>query len=103
MNCFEILTFYLLGVIIYAMKFKKKIMLRQVAGQNLLIPIGEAVNSVHGIYLLSETAAVIYKALVDGDENDAVNAILDEYDVSADVALTDVREFIGTMREQGLV
>jgi hypothetical protein len=87
------------------MNLKEDFMLREVAGQWLLVPIGSNVVNVNGIITLSESGAVIWKALENGttDENELAGALLDEYEIDTETALESVREFLSGLKEKGIL
>ena len=82
------------------MKVNNQFILRTIAGDNILIPVGETALSVKGLIALSESGVLIYKKLKDGcTRDDLVTALTSEYEVSADVATQDVDAFLNQMRE----
>lgn len=82
------------------MKTNDQFILRTIAGDNILIPVGEAALSVKGLIALSESGVLIYKKLKDGcTRDDLVAALTAEYEVSEDVAAQDVDAFLNQMRE----
>lgn len=82
------------------MKTNDQFILRTIAGDNILIPVGEAALSVKGLIALSESGVLIYKKLKDGcTRDDLVAALTAEYEVSEDVASQDVDAFLNQMRE----
>lgn len=82
------------------MKTNDQFILRTIAGDNILIPVGEAALSVKGLIALSESGVLIYKKLNDGcTRDDLVAALTAEYEVSEDVAAQDVDAFLNQMRE----
>ncbi len=86
------------------MKIKDGYMIREVAGYNVVVPVGEAALDFNGMINLNETGALLWKTLTDGaEEKDLVAALLAEYDVPEDVAKKDVADFIIKMREANLI
>ena len=45
------------------MKIKDNFILREIAGEHILIPVGEAALRVHGMVTLSESAVILYEKL----------------------------------------
>ena len=77
------------------MKIKKGFVLRMVGGENVVVPVGELCKTFHGMINLNETGAFLWKRLQDGaEEEDLVQALLNEYDVEEELARKDVRSFI---------
>lgn len=87
------------------MKIRDNFILREIAGEHILIPVGEAALRVHGMVTLSESALLLYEKLQqrECDEEDLVNALLAEYDVEKDVASADVKAFLNQMRQVGIL
>lgn len=86
------------------MKIKNNFVLRTVAGQTIVAPIGDAAISFNAMISLNESGTFLWKALeTETTEEQLVAALLDEYEVSEDVALADVSAFLNKMREAKLL
>ncbi len=86
------------------MKIKDGYMIREVAGYNVVVPVGDAALDFNGMINLNETGAVLWKAMVEGaDEEKLVSVLLAEYEISEDIARKDVKQFIIKMREANLI
>lgn len=81
------------------MKINKQMVFREVAGEYLLVPVGGSVISTNGIFMLTETAACIWKMLPGAsNEEEIITKITDEYDVSKEEAEKDVLDFLAYLR-----
>ena len=77
------------------MKIKKGFVMREVAGQSVIIAVGAAAKSYNGMIKLNDTAKIAWKCLENGCEiDDMVNAIIDEYDVDKETVKKDMEKFI---------
>lgn len=86
------------------MKIKDGFILREVADSYVVVAVGEAVKSFNGVINLNETGALLWKTLEKGaDENDLVQALLNEYEVERELAENDVKLFIKKLTEAGLI
>lgn len=86
------------------MKVSNQFILRTVAGEQLLIPVGEAAISVKGLIALSESGALLYSRLKDGcNKEDLVNSLLEEYEVSHETAVADTEAFLAQMKELNML
>lgn len=86
------------------MKIKSGFILRTVAGNNVVVAIGEQSKSFNGVIKLNESGLVLWNKLVGGVEKaELVSALLDEYDITADVAENDVDKFVGVLRDAGAI
>lgn len=78
--------------------------LREIAGENILVPVGRTALKVHGIISLSESGLLLWRKLQqECTEEDLVDAILGEYIVDGETAVSDVRAFLSQMREVGVL
>lgn len=85
------------------MKIKSGFMLREIAGQWVVVPLGSRVVEFNNIITLSESGAILWHLLENGaEENDLVQALLAEYDVDAEIAAMDTRHFLDSIREKQL-
>ena len=86
------------------MKIKKGYILREVAGNYIVVAVGDAVKNFNGIINLNETGAFLWKILQEGaTEEQLKEKLLGEYDVSEEIAARDVKAFINKLSEAGLV
>ena len=88
------------------MKLKEDFMLREVAGQWLVVPLGESVINVNGIITLTESGAVIWRALEESeaaDEEKLADALMQEYEIDKETAIESVREFLNDLKEKGMI
>ncbi len=86
------------------MKIKDGFILREVADSYIVVAVGEAVKSFNGVINLNQTGALLWKTLENGaEEQDLVQALLDEYDVDKELAEKDVKLFLRKLTEAGLV
>jgi hypothetical protein len=85
-------------------KIKSGYVLREVAGNIVVVPIGEATLNLNGMITLNETSKMLWKLLEDGaDEDSLTAAVLSEYDVDEQTARADVQAFIEKLRERKIV
>lgn len=78
--------------------------MREVAGENVVIAVGEAAKSFKGMIRLNPTGAFLWKLLEkDTDEAAMVNAMLDAYETDKETAENDIRAFVGSIRAAGLL
>ena len=77
------------------MKIKKGLILRNVGGENVVVPVGEMSKKFHGMITLNETGAFLWKFFMEEHTLDeAVAAMLAEYDVEESIARADVEKFV---------
>ena len=86
------------------MKIKKGFVLREIAGQYMAVPIGERVNSLHGMIVLNETGAFIWKLLSEDKTEEALaDSLTEEYDVSFEEARASVERFKDLLKEENVL
>ncbi|PLS31401.1 coenzyme PQQ synthesis protein [Bifidobacterium margollesii] len=86
------------------MRIKDGFVLREVAGQGVVIATGEASENFHGMIRLNATGELIWKALTDGKTEDGIVAELTaRFDVSESQARADVADFIRQMSDNGFL
>lgn len=86
------------------MRIKEGYMLREAAGETVVVPFGEEALNFQGIISLNETGALLWKELEQGcEKKDLVQALLDEYEVDAETAEKDVNEFLKLAGDAGLI
>ena len=83
---------------------KGQAVLREIAGEYVLIPLGETALNVQKLICLTESSAMLWKLLTEGTTEEAMTqALLDEYEVDPDTARADVGTFLSSMQTLGLV
>lgn len=86
------------------MKANDQFILRTIAGEHLLIPVGEAALSVKGMIALSESGVLIYEKLKGGcTKDELIAALTSEYEVSEEEAARDTDAFLDQMRQLNML
>lgn len=86
------------------MKLKLDFVLREIAGETLLVPAGKAALDLNGMITLNAMGTALWNKLPEvEDEAALVQWVLDEYEVDADTARADVSAFLGRLRQLGIV
>lgn len=81
------------------MKIKDGFLLRQVAGQTVVLPVGGDLD-LNLMITLNDTGAFLWQHLQeDTDENALVSALLAEYDVDEETARKSVAAFVQKLNE----
>ncbi len=83
-------------------KLKDGFVVRRIGMQIMAVPVGKKTSEIHGMIALTESAELLWNALTDGAEEEAlVKIITDTYEVSEEVATEDVKKFLEGLKEQG--
>lgn len=86
------------------MKIKEGFLLRQVGDNNVVVPVGAQTVDFRCILTLNEVGAFLWeKMAVECTVTDLVEALLAEYDVTADIATVDVERYVASLREKNLL
>lgn len=82
------------------MRVSDQFILREIAGDSILIPVGEAAMFVKGLIALSETGVFLYHILKENTtREELVAALTSEYEVSEAEAAVDIDAFLNQMRQ----
>lgn len=87
------------------MKIKNGFLLREIADVWVVVPLGERVVEFNGLVNLSESGALIWRALENDvrDKLELVNLLRDNYEVEEEIAVMDVEEFLQGISEKGFI
>ena len=84
------------------MKISDKFVLRQVAGEWIVLPVAEKTVNFNGMLTLNETGVMLWKLLQQSSTREALaQALTDEYDVTFEEALADVDEYLSKLEGAG--
>ena len=77
---------------------------RKIGNETIVVPVRARVADLESIYTFNDAGGTIW-ALVDGERSvsDIARALAVEFDVSEESALADVRAFLATLEDEGLV
>lgn len=86
------------------MKIKDGYLLREVAGNIIVVPVGEAAMNFNGLISLNETGAFLWKLL----ENDVepkflLSELMKEYDVDEEQAKKDITDVLNKLYSAGVL
>lgn len=86
------------------MNIKKELVIREFMGESVLVPVGKTVLENNGLFMLTPTAAFIWKLLPETDsEGELVKKLLEEYEVDENEAHKDVDSFLAKLRKLDII
>lgn len=87
------------------MRIKEGFILRSICGEYVVVGEGLSQVNFNKMLSLNESAAYLWKEAEDRDftEEDLVQLLLDRYDVSPELAASDVRKLLETWISEGVV
>ncbi|MBQ9887094.1 MAG: PqqD family protein [Lachnospiraceae bacterium] len=81
------------------MKIKSGFIMREIAGEYIVVPTGRAAVDFNGIITVNETGMFIWNLLKeDSSEDELVDKLLEEFDIDRETACADVKEYLENMR-----
>ena len=85
------------------MKLKQGFIMREIAGETIVVPSGDELN-LNMMITLNDTAKFLWKRLEAGIDMDAlVQAMLSEYDVDEQTARSGAERFVTKLSENGFL
>lgn len=86
------------------MRIDKEFILREIAGDYIIIPAGKTVLNFNGLITVNEVGVSLWNMLQNEVTfEELVQGILDEYDVEESVAREDVQEFLAALIDVGII
>lgn len=86
------------------MEIKKNVIARTVAGEHMLVPVGDTVFEYNGIFMLTDSGMLLWNKIREGAEGDElVKALTEEYDIDEATAARDAEEFIERLKTYGII
>ena len=86
------------------MRVKSGYILREVAGNYIVVAVGKEAVDFNGLITTNETGAFLWKKLSDNiSEEELIAAMLEEYEVDAETAAADISSFILKLKEAELL
>jgi hypothetical protein len=85
-------------------RISDQFILRQIAGEYIIIPTGQTTLKFNGMITVNEQGAFLWEALKEEITEDAlVDAVLAEYDTDRQTAQVDVAEFLEVLRQKRIL
>ena len=82
------------------MKIKKGFVLRKLKDQNLVVAVGEAAKSFHGMIRLNETGAFLWEELKEEKTKaDLVQCLMEAYEIDETRAKNGVEKFLMLLKD----
>lgn len=86
------------------MTVNKDFVVRTVAGDTMLIPIGKNVLKYNGIFTLSESGAMIYRLLCEGkNKEEIIDALVKNFGEDEATIKSDYNEFIQQLKDAEII
>lgn len=77
------------------MRIKGEYSVREIAGETVVVPIGETVLKSNILAVLNETGKIFWEMLTKGStEDEIITAICDEYEIDGETVKKDLNDFV---------
>ena len=82
------------------MKIKDGFILRKIAGEDIVVPIGNNIADFNGVIRLNESAGFLWKILQEEvSKEELINSLVKEYERDETLATNDVEGFLRILEE----
>ncbi len=86
------------------MKIKSGFAKRNIAGSEIVVPVGKAATEFNGMITLNGTGSFFWDCLKDDiTKEQLLNKVLETYDVTEELAKKDIDNFIDMLRKNNLL
>lgn len=86
------------------MKIKDEYVLKTISDQFIVVPVGKEAVKFQGMISLNPTAKFLFELLkTEHTKDELIDALVNHYEVSYDVAENDVKSFIETLKKHQLL
>ncbi|TYQ15947.1 UNVERIFIED_CONTAM: coenzyme PQQ synthesis protein D (PqqD) [Acetivibrio alkalicellulosi] len=86
------------------MKIKPGYMIREIAKNHVVVPVGDATVDFNGMITLNDTGAFLWKQLLeDNTVENLTSELINEYDIDEKTAKRDVFEFVEKLKDADLI
>ena len=86
------------------MRINKEYVLREIAGDYIIIPVGATALEFNGLITVNEVGVTLWNMLQEEvTMEDLVRGVLAEYDVKEEVAREDIQEFLDELVKGGIL
>ena len=86
------------------MKISKDFIMREIAGDHVIVPTGSTVMDFNGLIMVNELGAFLWERLQQETTlEELTKNVLDEYEVDDNTVRQDIEEFINKLKEGGIL
>jgi hypothetical protein len=86
------------------MKIAEGFSLRTIAGNNVVVPVGEKNISFKGMIALNDSGAFLWKLLhSETSEEELLQAMFQKYEIDKAIAKSDIHKFIIILKDAGIL
>ncbi len=86
------------------MKIKREFVLREIAGEYILVPVADSALELNGLIMLNDVGRRIWELYPTCETVEALlSALLDEYEVDETTLRSDVDEFLSKLKNLDII
>ena len=86
------------------MRISKDFIIREIAGDHVIVPTGTAVMNFNGLIMVNEVGAFLWEKLQEDTTLESLTEnVLEEYEIDEKTARKDIEEFIYKLQEGGIL
>lgn len=86
------------------MTIRHEFIKREIMGESFLVPVGETAKAYNGLFALTEVGAFLWDKIPQAEnEQQLVELLLEEYDVSREAAAADTQLFLEKLRKMDII
>ncbi len=86
------------------MNIKRDFILREIAGEFILVPVADSALELNGLIMLNEVGRRIWELLPVSENVEAlISTLLDEYEVDSETLRADVDEFMKKLQKLDII
>lgn len=86
------------------LKLKGEFVQREIAGEVILVPVGQTALDFNGIITLNQTGVEIWKGIREEKNREQIlEQLLEQFEVSRETAQADMETFLQYLNENGLI
>ncbi|MGM9535423.1 MAG: PqqD family protein [Intestinibacter sp.] len=86
------------------MKLKEGFVFRKIAGDNVIVPIGEQIQRFNGLIKVNDSAAFLWNLLKEEiTQEKLIDKLIEEYQIDSSLATSDVENFINILKQNDMI
>ena len=86
------------------MRINKEFVLREIAGEYIIIPVGATVQEFNGLITVNEIGSMLWNKLQEEISlEELISCVTEEYEVEKEVAQSDIEEFLQKLEQAGIL
>lgn len=86
------------------MKIKKEFCMRNIYGENTLVPVGDTASSFKGIIKVNEIGSFIWNSIEKSlNEEEIISMIVKDFNLDFNQAKNDVHDFINYLKDVNII